>query len=267
MKVYALIGESGTGKSHHALEIARERDIRAIIDDGLFIVDGQFAAGYSGKYELTKMASVKRAIFLNEEHAKEVREAIVNHNIDKILVLGISDKMVDRIAAALSLPPVSERIYIEDIASEIDIEIARKFRSAGNHAIPLPRIQVEEAGLGKWIRDVRAILTEGGRKRKQKPFEMTVVHPRFARGGIFIHDRVFKAIIARIVRTHPYVVKHVSTEVDMKMGLHVVVHLVVRYDKRLFDMSTSLAKQIQREVRNVSGLPQIEVHIHIEDLA
>jgi hypothetical protein len=267
MKVYALIGESGTGKSYRALQIARERNIPAIIDDGLFILDGQYAAGYSGKYELTKMASVKRAIFLNEEHAREVRAAIEKNGIDRILILGISDRMVDRIAAALSLPPVSERLYIQEIASEKEIEIARKLRSAGNHAIPLPRIQVEEAGLGKWIRDVRSILTAEGRKRKQNPFEMTVVHPRFARGGIFIHERVIKAVVAHRIQTHPFVVKHVATEADMKMGLDVRVRLIVRHDPQIYERCTSLAEEIRQELRHLSGLPQIEIQIHVEDFA
>ena len=34
MKVYALVGRSGTGKSHHSMWVARENNLDYIIDDG-----------------------------------------------------------------------------------------------------------------------------------------------------------------------------------------------------------------------------------------
>ncbi len=38
MKVYALVGVSGTGKSHQALNVAINEGIKFIIDDGLLIM-------------------------------------------------------------------------------------------------------------------------------------------------------------------------------------------------------------------------------------
>ena len=37
MKVIALVGPSGTGKSHHAFSVARKFNTELIIDDGLLI--------------------------------------------------------------------------------------------------------------------------------------------------------------------------------------------------------------------------------------
>lgn len=266
MKVYALVGESGTGKSHRALQIAQEYGIPAIIDDGLLIVDGKYAAGYSGKYELTKTASVKRAIFLNPEHAREVREAIQQLGIDKILVIGISERMVNRIVEALSLEPISQMVRIEDIASQEEMETARTLRHEGNHAIPLPKIQVEEAGLGRWIRGVRGIFHPESRKQKQKASEMTIVHPRFVHGGIFIHDRVFKGIVSKVIQSESFVVKHLHTEVDTKMGVFILAHLSVQYDKDLYHRCKSLAERVQKELKTITGLPQIHVGVHIQDI-
>ena len=45
MKVYALVGKSGTGKSHHSMWVARENNIDYIIDDGLLVSDNQIIAG------------------------------------------------------------------------------------------------------------------------------------------------------------------------------------------------------------------------------
>ena len=59
MKVYALVGRSGTGKSHHSMWVARENNIDYIIDDGLLVSDNKIIAGKSAKREPTKVASVQ----------------------------------------------------------------------------------------------------------------------------------------------------------------------------------------------------------------
>ena len=49
MKVYALIGKSGTGKSFQAVNLCRELKIESIIDDGLFICRNKVVAGIFAK--------------------------------------------------------------------------------------------------------------------------------------------------------------------------------------------------------------------------
>ena len=45
MQVYALVGESGTGKSFRAKLLAQKYGISALIDDGLLIQDDKILAG------------------------------------------------------------------------------------------------------------------------------------------------------------------------------------------------------------------------------
>lgn len=40
MEVYALVGASGTGKSYHAMDVATDKQITHIIDDGILISRG-----------------------------------------------------------------------------------------------------------------------------------------------------------------------------------------------------------------------------------
>ena len=47
IQVYALVGESGTGKSFRAKLVAQKYRIDLIIDDGLVIKDDKIIAGYS----------------------------------------------------------------------------------------------------------------------------------------------------------------------------------------------------------------------------
>lgn len=49
MKVYGLIGKSGTGKSFQAVNLCKRLKIESIIDDGLFICRNKVVAGISAK--------------------------------------------------------------------------------------------------------------------------------------------------------------------------------------------------------------------------
>ena len=136
MKVYGLIGKSGTGKSFQAVNLCKQLKIESIIDDGLFICRNKVAAGISAKRQPTKVGAVKTALFHKDEHMIEVRDAIKQINPSGILVIGTSDAMVEKIAKRLELPEISQRIYIEDITSEEERQIARKQRDEmGQHVI------------------------------------------------------------------------------------------------------------------------------------
>ena len=68
IKVLALIGESGTGKSFRAKFIAQKFGIEYIIDDGLLIKDNRIIAGHSAKKEKTFLAAVKVSLFDEKAH-------------------------------------------------------------------------------------------------------------------------------------------------------------------------------------------------------
>ena len=70
MDVIALVGPSGTGKSHRALQVAQEHHADAIIDDGILIKDGHIIAGESAKTEKSRIMAVRRAIFVLPGHAQ-----------------------------------------------------------------------------------------------------------------------------------------------------------------------------------------------------
>ena len=103
MDVIALVGPSGTGKSHRALIVAHEHKADAIIDDGLLIKDGKIIAGHSAKRESSKIMAVRRAIFSLPGHAEEVRNVIQEVQPHRILILGTSENMIHKIAEILKL--------------------------------------------------------------------------------------------------------------------------------------------------------------------
>ncbi|MDE5899069.1 MAG: hypothetical protein K2H09_07400, partial [Treponemataceae bacterium] len=142
--VFALVGESGTGKSFRAKLIAEKYGIGAIIDDGLLIQHDKILAGRSAKREKTYMGAVRVALFDDKDHRDSVARILRKNGIKKILILGTSEKMVSKIAMRLQLPQPQKIIRIEDIATKDEIEKAVKSRQIeGKHVIPVPSIEVK----------------------------------------------------------------------------------------------------------------------------
>ena len=76
IRVVAFVGPSGTGKSHRAQMVAKNNGIEYIIDDAILINGTKLVAGTSAKRASTKIESVKKALFSDEEQAKEMKAAI-----------------------------------------------------------------------------------------------------------------------------------------------------------------------------------------------
>ena len=87
VQVYALVGESGTGKSFRSKLLAEEYGIHAIIDDGLLIQDDKIVAGRSAKREKTYMGAVRVALFDDKDHRDSVARVLRKTHIKKILLL------------------------------------------------------------------------------------------------------------------------------------------------------------------------------------
>ena len=117
MKIYSYSGASGTGKSTSALEVAYTHQIEGIIDDGIFIVNGQKRAGRSAKFEKNSFTAVRRAIFQEEEHRADVIHAIKESGITSLLIIGTSDKMTNRIAKRLELGNIDKYIHVNEVRS------------------------------------------------------------------------------------------------------------------------------------------------------
>ncbi len=76
--------------------VANENGISYIIDDGLLIKENNVIAGTSAKKAPTKIETVKRAIFVNEQEKQEMKKAIKKYKPEAILILGTSDGMVEK---------------------------------------------------------------------------------------------------------------------------------------------------------------------------
>lgn len=166
MEVYALIGPSGTGKSHHAQAVAYWEGIDVILDDGLLIQGSRIVAGHSAKREPTKLQAVRRAIFTDPDHAAEVKAKLAELNPERLLVITTSKRMLRRIAERINLPEPTKIISIDDVASPRQIACAKKAREReGKHVIPVPAIEVKRNLPGILVDSLQYVFPRTGRDR------------------------------------------------------------------------------------------------------
>ncbi|MDD4082308.1 MAG: hypothetical protein WC162_01925 [Sphaerochaetaceae bacterium] len=181
IKVYALVGKSGTGKSFRSQYVANKYRIELIIDDGLLIRNNKIIAGKSAKKEKNFISAMKRALFRDETHCQETITAIQKEKSRKILIIGTSEKMIFTISQRLNLPSPFKIIKIEDVTTKEEIETALRIRyTEGKHVIPVPAIEITRTSPGIVYDSIQVFLKKMPFWRKEKSFEKTLVKPDFA---------------------------------------------------------------------------------------
>ena len=269
MQVYAFVGKTGTGKSYNALKVAKSYDIKYIIDDAILINETKVVAGRSAKTEASKIASVKAAIFFYEDRRKEMIAAIKKEKIDKILLLGTSDEMVEKIAENLKLGKIQKTIYIEDIATPEKIEEARKSRNEeGKHVVPVPTFEIKKQFSGYFIDPLRMFdiyRRESSNMYEAESSEKTIIRPTYSYLGKFrISDNVIKEIITHVVEEIEGVdkVEKVFTEKYID-GMRIEMDLKIVFGNSIPQISKNVQKATATTIENMTGINLFGIDINI----
>ncbi len=256
MKVYALVGESGSGKSHRAPWIAKQHNIEYIIDDGLLIKGSVIVCGHSAKKEKTRIASVKAAVFVDDDRAFEVSHALKSCNAKSVLILGTSVEMVKKIADRLGFEGIDEIIYITDIATPEEIQQALMTRrSQGKHVIPVPSMELKKDFSGIYL-DPLNILKKTKSGYIESPGEKSVVRPTFSYLGNFtISEHAIYQLMEHVVLESPAVARISRFRVSaVSGGITMEIDLVIRYGHQIPDLMSRLHKSIVKEIENITSL-------------
>lgn len=256
MKVIAFIGPSGTGKSHRATWVARERGTDYIIDDGLLIKGNQIVAGTSAKKEITKIASIKRALFTEDSHADDLKKAFTEYCPESILILGTSQGMVEKIVERLGLNKIDETVYITDVASEFEIKQALSTRKEqGKHVIPVPTFEIKKEFSGYFL-DPLQIFKRKGKGSYQFEDEKSVVRPTFSYMGNFtISDytvyQIIEYVTSNIEGVHR--VSRFRTE-NYPDGIYIEMDLVLVFGCLIKPLLREVQNKVKSEVENLTAL-------------
>ncbi len=266
MKTYALVGESGTGKSYNSIGLAEKYNLSHIIDDGLLISGNKIVAGTSAKKEPSIVAAVKRAIFYDEYSRNQVKEAIERVSPGGILVLGTSTKMVEKIRTALSLPEYSKIIRIEDICSEDEITKAKITRqSQGKHVIPVPVMEIRKTFSGYFLDPLRVF-------RKSANMDLcedkSIVRPSYSYLGDFVINDTVLCTLASYEASRCEGVSRVSRISVTKTSANVVfnVEVVLEYGVDIKKCSEEIIFRIKDSVEKYASVYTDFVNLTVKSL-
>lgn len=268
-KVYAFVGPSGTGKSYRAQLVASENNIHYIIDDGLLIHDNDVVAGNSAKKAPTKVETVKKAIFIDKEDKKNMVEALKKIKPDSILILGTSDGMVEKIAENLGLEKPEKTIYINEVATETEMETAKRIRTTeGKHVIPVPTFAIKKDFSG-YLLDPLQIFKSKGKGKAPYISEKSIIRPTFSYLGNFqISDTVFKQIIDYVAKKtsgvnkiYRAIIKKHSGPED---GIYIYIEVIIEYGFNINETMGSLKKNIIKEIEKLTAMNVLSMEIIVK---
>ena len=263
MRVYAFVGPSGTGKSYRAQMVAGEKDTHFIIDDGLLINDNRVIAGKSAKKAATKIETVKKALFFNEEEKKEIQKALKKYKVKSILILGTSDGMVEKIAQNLGLTKITETIYINDVATEEEMKTARNIRvTEGKHVIPVPTFEIKKDFSG-YLLDPLQIFKSKGLGQKPYVSEKSIIRPTFSYMGNFtISDSVFRQIAEIQADRMPEIYKVLKSRVQNSgEGPIIYIEVSVVYGYNIQESLKVFKNNIIEDIEKLTAMNVIELDV------
>ncbi len=268
IRIVAFIGPSGTGKSHRAQMVAKSKNISYIIDDAILIHDNRVIAGTSAKRASTKIESVKRALFSFDGQAEEMKNAIKEKKPDAILILGTSDDMVDKIVKNLDLPPISERVYIQDVSSPQEMELARSIRmSEGKHVIPVPTFEIKKDFSG-YLLDPLQIFKWKGKGTAPFMTEKSIIRPTFSYlGKYIISDNVLRSIVEYASKDIEGIYKIQKIKIEnYPDGLIVYIEVVLEYGHNLPDVMKLLKEKAKRDIDRLTAMNVLDIQITAKGL-
>jgi len=271
IKVFALVGESGTGKSFRAKLVAQKYGIEYIIDDGLLIKDSRIIAGHSAKKEKSFLAAVKVALFDEKLHRDEIARKLQSEKIRKILLLGTSEKMVQKIAARLQIPPPQKIIKIEDVATQDEIDKAiRTRRIEGKHVIPVPSIEVKRDYPTIFHNALRIFMgrRESGIGPTPGVHEKSVVRPSYSkRGRVVISEAALSQMVIHCVDecNQNIRIKKILVR-NTEIGYNLAITIDVPYGTQLGGNIHELQQYVIDNIERYTGILIEEVNIIIDKI-
>ena len=262
IQTYAFVGPSGTGKSFRAQKVASDYKISYIIDDGLLVNKSDIVYGSSAKKADTKIETVRKALFIEEPQRTNMVKELKKVKPDSILILGTSDNMVKEIAKNLELPEITKTIYITDVATEDEIEDAKRIRTTeGKHVIPVPTFEIKKDFSGFLLDPLQIFQTSSD----NRPYieEKSIIRPTFSYIGKFtISDSVFKEIIEYLATKTSSISKILRVRVNKSdIGPSIYVEVEVKFGINILTEMKAFKERCIKEIERQTSMNVVEMKI------
>ncbi len=270
MEVFALVGPSGTGKSHRATIVAHQLDAQAIIDDGLLIQGNRILAGVSAKRQPTRIGAIKSALFMDEQQANIIKSVLSDLAPGRVLILGTSEAMAERIAERLGLPAPARFIRIEEVATEKEMRKAKYLRTChSKHVIPAPTLEVKKSFPGTLVDPLQVFLRKKGVPGKKDWLEQSMVRPTFTyHGKLTIANSALTAIAGHAAAS----VKGVSSSGKITIKeedccVFIDIAPTFTFGCRLHEVASEIQHKVKEAIEDMTGLQVKEVNVNIKKLS
>lgn len=271
MQVISLVGPSGTGKSHRATNIAHQLEAQAIIDDGLLIQGNRILAGSSAKRQPTRIGAIKSALFIDENRVQEIKKALSDLAPEKVLILGTSQEMIEKIASRLGLPAPSRVLNIEDVASEKEIRKAKYLRAQfSKHVIPAPTLEVKRSFPGTLVDPLHVFLRKRGVSGKKDWLEQSIIRPTFTfHGKLSISNNALEAIAGHAANTVAGVSQagKIAIHVEQEGIVAIDIAPVLTFGYPLHLVAGEIQQRIITAVEEMTGLQVRMVNVQVKGLS
>ena len=268
VKVFALVGRSGTGKSFRAKLIAEKYAIDVIVDDGLLIKGDNIIAGKSAKKEEAFLTAIKTALFDDPDHRREVLKALKKTRFRRILLLGTSDRMVSKIAKKLKLPQPSKIIRIEDIATKEEIIKATHSRTVeGKHIIPVPSVVIQRDYSHIFSDSIKVFMKKRFFMSNPKGFEKTVVQPNYSerKGVVTMSETALAQMISHCSDEYDPSIRVNKVKVKYDGGYIIKLYLKLPYMMQISGKVHGFQQYLISSLERHAGIIVKEVNLKIEN--
>ena len=203
-----------------------------------------------------------------EEEKQEIIRALKKYKPESILILGTSDGMVQKIAANLELPEISDTTYISDVATQEEMQTARRIRvTEGKHVIPVPTFEIKKDFSG-YILDPLQIFKTKGRGNKPYISEKSIIRPTFSYLGNFtISDTVFRQILEYLVAKSDGIYKVQKIRVDnLGEGAKIHMEVTVVYGFNLYQGIKEFKEKAKKEIEKLTAMNVEEFEVVVKNI-
>ncbi len=271
VKVYSLVGPSGSGKSYRAGYVMEKYSVDILVDDGLIIRNQKILCGKTAKNAKNILDAVSTAIFIDEMHRREAQQQLTDESFKRILLIGTSDKMIRKICHALLLPLPHKRIAIEEITTEEERQLAIKQReSRQSHIVPAPVMEVQQMFPSILAKSLNVIIRRSiGFFKRDQLIKKSIVRPAYSdQGDIRISRKGLTNIVEHCIK------EHISKLELERITIHegeedISINIYVALNREVSDPPSylpDLQKHIIQSIQDFSGIIIGKLNIIIDNI-
>ncbi len=173
--------------------------------------------------------------------------------------------MVEKIAAVLDFKGIDEIIYIDDIASKEEINMAREERMKhGKHVIPVPTLELKRDFSGYFLDTFKVLL-----KRRGKEIEMaekTVMRPSFSYMGKYtIANKALVQIISHVTADIEGVYKVNRIKITKyRQGVAIDVDVTLDYGVHVVETSSTIQGKVKGDMEQMTRINVLSFNVNVK---